>query len=470
MSISSTGHFKEENMKKIFIIVITVVLASGIFQGVFAKENSHKTTRIEKITETKNKFDYINMDWWTNFNDEYLLNYIERAVNYNHNLKIATISTKEYYQTVKIQLGNELPSISAGFAPAYVKMPYTSSSGGFFALPILANYEIDIFLKNRDKTKSVKKMYEMSLIDERSAYISTVSAIGTTYLNILKMDKLIEIQKEIVRERQTIFDLMSKRNQAGITSTADTMRANKAYISAVTDLTELEKQRDLMLNMFSTLIGESSENSSDIERKSYDEVNFTGDIPEYISTEVIENRPDYIKSLKLVEKSGIDVRIAKKEFLPSFNIGGLALFNASELGKLLTTKNALTAIGGIAGIELFTGGRKIANLKLKKANYEKAIELYEQTNLTAIQEINDSLLKIKKDREKLKNTYEQEKLEIQDNNYYKKRFENGIISKLDLAQSNENLLTIKKRIVNQTIDCLIDYIGLYKTTGAEINK
>ena len=76
------------------------------------------------------------MEWWKAFNDGYLTDYIERAVKYNHILKIATISTREYYQAVRMQFANELPSLSAGFAPADVKMPNTTHSGFQFAAPV----------------------------------------------------------------------------------------------------------------------------------------------------------------------------------------------------------------------------------------------------------------------------------------------------------------------------------------------
>lgn len=40
----------------------------------------------------------------------------------------------------------------------------------------------------------------------------------------------------------------------------------------------------------------------------------------------------------MIQKAGIDVRVAKKEFLPSINITGLALFLAGDIGSLWTTK------------------------------------------------------------------------------------------------------------------------------------
>lgn len=460
-------------MKKILIASIITSFFTGIYSQGFCIEDIKDSeqiqkTKIEKVQETENKIDYVNIDWWKNFNDEILFDYILRAINYNHNLKIATISTQEYYQAVKMQFANELPSVSAGFAPAYAKFSEETSSGFQLALPIIANYEIDLFLKNRDKTKSVRKNYELSLLDERAAYISVAAAVGSTYFNIVKLDKDIELQKQISEERKLIFDLMTKRHNEGITSTADLMRANKAYVASITELTELEKQRDSLINSFCTLIGMSSDNADEIIRKSYDDISFTGQIPDSISSEIIEQRPDYLVALHSVEKAGIDVRVAKKEFLPSFNIGGIALFNALDFGKLFNTVNMFSAIGGLAGIDIFKGGSKVANFKLKKSTYERILEQYRQTNLTAVQEINDALLFVKKDNEKLENTLVQLNFEEKDHNFYQKRYEKGIVSKLDLSQSKENLLVINQMAVNQQVDCYIDYIGLYKSVGSKL--
>ena len=87
-------------MKKTLLTLIMIGIITGSFQEVFAIEDSSKNKKAKEISEVENKFDYINMQWWENFNDCLLDEYIERAVKYNHNLKIATLSTKEYYHAV----------------------------------------------------------------------------------------------------------------------------------------------------------------------------------------------------------------------------------------------------------------------------------------------------------------------------------------------------------------------------------
>ena len=54
-----------------------------------------------------------------------------------------------------------------------------------YILPFRVNYEPDFLLKNRDKTLSKKKLYQASLANEKSAYISLVSDVANTYINIL---------------------------------------------------------------------------------------------------------------------------------------------------------------------------------------------------------------------------------------------------------------------------------------------
>ena len=462
-------------MKKIVSIALLIsILSLNIIPAIAGENKASATPKQFKSMVKKNKkvsndykFAYINMDWWSNFNDDILNNYIQKAVLNNYDLKMATLAVDEYYQQVRLQFGNELPQLTAAGGYGLTKMPGSTSTSQAIGLPILVNYEADIFLKNHDKTKAVKKLHEGSKLDERAAYIAIASAVGTVYFNIINLDKAIALQEEIVKIRQEIYDLFLIRNKEGLTSTADTIKANKSLIAGQTSLSELKKQREKLLNQLCVLIGESPENSDSIERASIDDINCEITIPDEIPSDIIIQRPDYMKAELMVEKAGIDVRVAKKEFLPSLNLGGLGLFNAANIGSLFTTENMLLGLGGGLILPLFTGGKKIANLRLKKATYERILQNYYKTNLTAIQEVNDSLVVAKYDREKMSQTMNQYKLEKEDYSYNEKKYNQGIISKLDLIQFQENLLTIERLVAQQKVECIADAISIYKATGSK---
>lgn len=454
------------NIKKFASITLVAgILGLNVLPVYSIENNTTKNVKKAKSNQ-KSRIDYVNLSWWQGFNDEYLNEYILKAVENNYDLKIATIKVEQARQNVKVQFASELPILYTGASPSISKMPRSTSTEGSFMIPIIASYEIDIFLKNHDKTKSIKKLYEASQLKEQSAYISIAGAVGATYYNIVKADKLIEIQKNIVSDRKQIVELMKLRNEQGITSTSDLVQAEKSYILAETDLTELERVRDTLLTSLAVLIGDSPENIGEYKRIAYDEISSKKTIPNEIPTEVITSRPDYQAAEKMIEKAGIDVRVAKKEFLPSFNIGGLLGLMSTSALKSMTWETAIAGAGVAGLLPVFTGGKRIANLKIQKSKYEEMLQTYQKTNIEAIKEVNDSLSDLKYNTEKYKKDLTALEKEMTDYKFAQDKYKEGIISKLDLIQKNEVLLTTQKLAVSENMNTYVNQISLYKATGA----
>ena len=352
-------------MKRLLSLAIITSLALSCTTPVLAiSDVKQEISKQEKIKPTANKYDYINLDWWQNFNDEHLNAYIVRALENNKDLKIATLTVDEFYQNVVAQRSAQFPSVYAGFLPGL--SDFGAGSFDSYAFPIFASYELDINGKNSNKTTSMRKLWESSILNEKTAYISITSAVGSTYLNIVKLDAMIDLQEKIVKLRKEIFEMMEISNTEGLASTSDLVKANQAYVAGVTNLTEMKKNRSKLLHQLAVLTGDSPNNIEDYARKNYKELTFSGVIPESVPSEIIMQRPDYLKAEKILEKAGIDVKVARKECLPSINLGGLILFNAQNIGSLFNTNTALWGLGGGLLHPVFAGGRLRANLKSKK--------------------------------------------------------------------------------------------------------
>lgn len=420
-----------------------------------------------KVNDTEMKLAYINMNWWQEYRDPYLAEYITRAVENNQDLKIATLRVEEARQAMKIQFANELPTFTVGAAPSIFKGMGSTSTTGAFAIPLVASYELDIFLKNRDKTRSAKKTYEASKFQEQAAYLTVAGAVGTCYYNLVKLDKLIEIQEQIIKDRKQIYELMKESNGVGLVSTADLVRADKSYTASTSEIIDLKKAQQVMLNSLAVLVGDTPENTPEYKRISYDEITVMKAVPQSISSDVIENRPDYLVAQKMIEKAGIDVRVAKKEFLPSFNIVGGVIFQ-SMTNVSMNWANSLAALGGGVLLPIFTGGKRIANLKIKKNKYEQVLQNYQKTNITAIKEVNDSLSNLKLDNEKYAKNVKTLDMENADFAYTQLRYKEGIISYLDLLQRQETKFVVEKAVVASKIDCYVNQISLYKSVAGQL--
>lgn len=455
-------------MKKIISLAVIASFLTTTTMPIIAIENTqadYKQIHTEKVDITKNKYDHINLSWWQNFKDPILVEYIIKAIENNKDLKLASLTIDEFYQNVVSTRSVQMPSINAGFLPGYSDIGNGASDS--YAFPIFASWELDIYGKNRNKVNSARKLWESSILDERAAYISIASAVGSTYVNIVKLDAQIDLQEDIVKLRKEIFDMMEISNKEGLISTSDLVKANQAYVIGVTNLTDMKKNRSKLLHQLAVLIGDSPENIEEYKRIDYKNLVFEGFIPEKVPSEVIMQRPDYLKAEKMLEKAGIDVKIARKECLPAINLGGLVLFNAQNIGSLFTTSNAFWGLGGGLLHPIFAGGRIKANLKLKKIAYEKSLKNYEKVNLISMQEVNDTLVSINMDKEKLTKQEEVQNLEKKDFDLTKLKYMEGIIAKLDLNQKEENLLNVNKMVYASKFDCMIDYISFYKAIGAK---
>ena len=451
-------------MKKILALTL---IASMTF-GYIAPSYAIMEKKIKQKEQQTTILDRINYDWWKKQNDSYLESYINKAIENNHDIKSAQLKIEQAKINVTMTRANQLPELSVGISPILTKFPQQSNTAGTLALPLQASYELDIFGKNANKTKSSKILLKSSEYETQVSEIAIVSMVGSTYYNIVKLDKTIELQEKLVKQRKQIYELMKLSNQEGLSSTSDLMMSEKNYITSKNNLIDYKKSRQNALNALAVLIGDSAENTKEYKRISLDNLSSSFNVPNEISSEIIVNRPDYKALEKKLESAGIDIKVAKKEFLPTINILGVLTFLASSSFGGMDWNNVFSIVGANATLPIFTGFKRIANLKLNKNYYQQILEQYQKTNLTAIQEVNDSLYNLKSDKEKYDNNVKILNLQKKDFNFTKDKYNKGVISKLDLLQQEEILIYIEQLKASSKIDCYIDKIGLYKATGAKV--
>lgn len=438
-------------MIKKFLIIFTVIAFSPCVQAMNRDE--------------------LNVEFFSKFNDDCLVYYINSALKNNHDLKKAEKVVEQYRQQAKISLGKELPSfsVSANYLGVHVpELDNFSSTRNAFILPFIANYEADFLLKNRDKTRSANKSYEVSKLQEKTVYISMLTDVATVYTNILQYDTLIDIAEENLLLQTKIFDSNQKKLKRGtISSTTYNISKNNVE-SAKNNLENLLKQREILLMQLAVLTGISPNEANNLQRGDLQKFEYCEKIPNEISSDVIFSRPDVLASEKNLEKAKIDVRVARKEFLPSFNISGIWAFNTIAPGTFFSWESSLAAILAGATQDIFAGGRKIANLRLKKAKYEELFEDYKQTDLVAVKEVNTALCLIKYHQNIENNTKSKIQNSLKNLDNSKRKFDRGVISQPEYYGALSEFLTVQNEVVSAKTQRLTDYYTLYKSVGGQL--
>lgn len=454
---------KQKGKRKIITVVLVFLLLFQLPCFAFWRKSK------KPVIDLNEKMDYVNINWWNNFSDPYLKYYIIQAIEHNHDAREASWKVEEYRQLVKVQFAQELPSISAGgsYIGLHIDKTMLLGRNNIFTVPFVASYEPDLLLKNHDKTKSSKKTYEASKFQEQSTYISLASDVATTYINILKFDKQIKLQQDLICVKKEEFCREQERYERGTTTIPKLNDAEKAYQSAKSALDELIKSRYQALTQLAVFIGETPNNIPCLKRNPFDCLEYQAQIPCAIPSDVVFSRPDILAAEKNLEKAKIDVKVARKEFLPRFNIIGAYAFTNLD-GNFFNWDSAIAYLLASVTQDIFKGGKNFANLRVSKARYEQMFENYRQKDLNALKEVNDSLLIINHDTNIDKNTCTN--LQIQEDNYSRARksYKNGVISCPDLLYEREKLLTMEQNQTNSKTTRLIDYITLYKSVGGKL--
>lgn len=414
---------------------------------------------------------YMNINWWKNFNDEYLVDNLLKVYANNYDLKNAELKIKANEQIVKMQFANELPAvnfsgeISRDLRAARQKfgdMSIPNYSQNNFYLPITAGYEIDIWGKNRLKTKSKKQQLEILKQSQRATYISLSSGFAVDYFNLIKTDKLLEIQQTLIDVQNDILSKTKSKYEIGLIPVTDVLLQEKLLNSLKEDENNYVKTKEILINNLKVYM---ADNSEDIFRKAFDDVFVIENIPEVYSANIIENRPDYLQEEANLNRIGFDVKVAKKELLPSFTIFGQIGLNAYSLSSLCNSPSQFFSAGVLPNFDLFSGGRKKAMLSMQKYRYEEALNNYQKAYLEAVAEMNSGLVEYKTSKKNYAESLEKYNTESKIFELASDKKEIGSASELDLLFAKEIYLSAQKKLVSDKINSIISLIGLYKVSG-----
>ena len=413
----------------------------------------------------------LNIEFFEKFNDENLNCYIKEAIEKNHELKKAANSVEQYRQQTKYSLGQELPSLGVSANYLGVKVPELDNfqlKKNAFVLPFTASYEADLLLKNRDKTRAIKKSYEAAKFNEKAVYLALLSDVATVYTNILRYDDLIKKQEEILKIQEEILNRNDKKFKHGVINLTDLNNVKKNVEASKSTLENLKKNRETAVMQLAVLTGNSAANTANMKFGNFDSFEYSGEIPKEVSSDIIFARPDVKAAEANLEKAQIDVRVAKKEFFPTFNIVGVWAFNTIAPGSFFSWESSLAAILAGASQDIFKGGMKVARLKMQKAKYEELFEDYNQTNLEAVKEVNTSLCIIKHDKQVEANTKSELGYELQNFGNAEKKLNQGVISVPEYLVAKTEFLESQTNFTQAKTQRIINYFTLYKAVGGQL--
>lgn len=410
--------------------------------------------------------------WWLQFGDPLLAKYIEKAVSRNPDLRAAGERVLQARAVVRQAIAQQLPSVAVSPQAFRLGLPNIRRTTNInikhisaFSVPLSVSYEADIWGRRWDQTLSSRRALRAAEWDLRSAEIVLISEVATAYFNLIRNDALAALQSEYLRNLCEIWDLRMALYTSGLGSLEDVLAAERSYSRAEIDLHAIQENRGLFAHQLMILTGEPPEPLDAISRASVEDIRLPNQVDAGIPVALIARRPDIQAQEALLERAKIDVRVARKAFLPTARFNGLFGFIMENLESLGKGSGFFSLIYGSVNQPLFQGGKLLADLRLQQAKQREQVEHYRQTILNALKEVEDSLKKLRANYEKLSSNQQEKEADLENLTLIQDLYQKGLNSRLNEIEAENLVIYANTMDASLKMDVAISTVSLYKALG-----
>lgn len=409
-----------------------------------------------------------NLRWWELLRDETLRQLIRQALQQNKDLKHAVASVEEFEARLSMSRMDLLPNLGID-----ANAPFFGRMGGFrfpgFPTPFnyygqtTLNWEIDIWGKIRRSNEAARADLLEREENRHAVILTLVSAVAQAYFDLLQLDRQLAITQQTSVSWQESLELSQARLDAGVISRIEFDQIDAARADAVKQVAELERKVRQKENELSILLGK---NPTPIARgDTLTEQQIPFEVPAGLPSELLQRRPDILRAEQALAAATARIGIAKAARFPRLSITGFLGVASPALSNLLLSGSDFGASGlGLAG-PLLNAQSLGFEQRAAEAQARQALAQYEQTILVAFKEVEDALTAAHTANTQRKAQQEQvaalrSALQLTD-----LRFQNGIVSYVDVLSAKRMLLEAESALMITHRLHLVSIVQLYKALG-----
>ena len=434
------------------------------------KETSHKNLEIpkkfndEQVSEkTKNLADEV---WTKFFTDERQVSLIQIAVDNNQELAKLEQEIQISNNEILARQGEYLPKLRLTadtgiekierFSTENANSPTLFTTGG-----VRMTWEIDIWKKLRNATKSAYLSYLASIEGRRYVLTNLVSEISNTYYEMNSLHTQTQLIDDYIKVLTRINEIVALLRQAGRTNTLAVQRFNAEVSKNQAKKYELQQKLSIAENRMNLLLGRFPK---PIEYSLEDFLNSSlPKIQTAVPVKMLDNRPDLRQAGFELQARKLDVEVARARFYPSLSIDGNLGYEAFNSKHFDGTQVGIAyALAG--GITMPLLNRRGIEASYKTANnlQIEAVFNYEQTLLKAFTEVSNQLIKLKN----LQNVFDQKSKQVETlktaTETANALFKAGRIDYVDVLLTQRDFIEAQMELVEIKREQLQSSVGLYK--------
>jgi multidrug efflux system outer membrane protein len=414
------------------------------------------------------------LPWWDIYRDKTLRSLIHIALTNNYDVLIAATRVEQAHEVSAQARAQFFPSITYQGAVSRGRneifgspIPNNGRTGDSALALVDSAWELDFWGRIRRLNESARAQYLATEEGRRGVMLSLVSAIASSYFQLLQLDIQLQIAQRTADSFDNSLKMFNQRLQGGVASRLDTSRAAGALATTLAQVPQLEQQIAITENQINVLLGHDP---GPVPRDHSLLQQYTPpDIPTGLPSMLLERRPDVLAAEQQLIAANANVGVSVANFFPRIGLTSFFGKVSPELSAFTGgTANAWSIAAGAAG-PIFQGGALRAQYRQSKAARDQAELQYRQTILGAFQDVSDALIS----REKLavaRAQLEQAVIAYRESvELSTQRYQAGTASYFEVLEAQQLLFPAETSLAQVQFNQLLVVVQLYKALGGGWN-
>lgn len=405
--------------------------------------------------------------WCSDFQDPDLSHLIDLALAENFSLRAAWARVAQA-EAMARQAGSALwpmldAQLGASHSRSYAPPPLTPQEQSVFSASLPVAYEVDIWGRIAATAEAADFDAMATRTDYESMAITVAAQVAEAWFDVIHQRAKRELLETQIETNQTFLDLVYYRMGRGLASAPDVLLQQQQIEMLQAELVMIDALEATAAQRLAVLVGEVPQTIVGGERP---DLPLLPEAPSVgVPVDLLQQRPD-VRSAQF-RLAAADYRLAAAivDQLPSLRLSGTVGFQATDLVDLL--EEVFWSVAGSISAPLFDGFRRSSEVDRSEAVVDERLFQYAQTLLTAMMEVESSLVMERQqlafiDRVELQMETAESALEIE-----RERYRRGVTDFLRVLTSLQSVQRIERSLLDSHRQLLSNRVQLCRAVGGE---
>lgn len=408
--------------------------------------------------------------WWKSFQDSKLDSLIALAIDRNYSVAMAINRIAAARANLRSERGNFFPSIglNAGWTRQETSgntSTLPQSTEHYYDAALSVSWEVDVFGSIRKRVKAQKENFAASKEEYTGVMVSLAAEVASAYINLRELQQEVEVIKKNAASQEEVLKITEVRYNTGLVAKLDVAQAKSVLFSTKASIPQLEAGINQYITSLAVLLGMYPQEIRPV-------LQTVGSLPDYMEpigvgmpVDLLLRRPDVRSAERSVNAQAALLGASKSDWLPKVFLKGSFGYAARDLKDLGKSKSMTYEIAPALSWTLFSGGQLVNATRLAKAQLDEAINQFNQTVLTAVQETDNAMNAYRNSIKQIVALREVRNQGIETLNLSLELYKQGLSPFQNVLDAQRSLLSYENQLVQAEGSSLLQLISLYKALG-----